>query len=635
MGAFNAHKISYSLYDDSLAAINFWMDKNNSIADKRAFSDKLLQAQTDGTTEFPLIHSFHYTDVDITDHQLTVHISVVDDLGHAALLKPRYTFPNVNLPQLIETDPAFVQALAFMVLQQGIVPLSMMSCNRSNTLEEQISNSAVISLFDAPGDSYAERAVKLATAQMFHEHLYSGCFLQKVLAFFAWNDRMSMTRLSSKHAMTSMHFDTLNPGYIMEAPVDYTYDVAPGSELVDLANLKALTSFSWGKESLLSAQILERICPEVCYGIVKHDYALEGAEPSKAYQADYDVFRKGTRYEDAKFVSSGNGYLTLIYNLVPMLPGVSHAMHHMYGMCHLINAWNDADAIFLGDELERNFRNALYTQNLAGSPATSTVYGYDQAVQLLKKMDIKFQAPGHYLDDIVGENGEVLFAHAGYDFGFDFHQSEHMHKMLNGVIRRFHPTKLIGSPVYNYSEIAIQFLLNSIDKQAFSYQASCWYASEAVTAGGSKWCNSCEKCHRLAWVMKAMDIDHESFGLKYVDPFTYLKPEEISGNKVFAITADRHSQGFAFNTCDAAVKFMLLRTVCEDDLSNGWTRIPAHLNYDPQQWLHDIREHLILPTESASNVVEVGPEQRDLMDDHLAAFNQLVTRYLTDRKSVV
>lgn len=623
--ALHSHLTSENFYANNLALIKNMQssEPGGEGSKKHRFAMSLLERQYGSLNEFPLLSNVHLNEARLNGKDLTLKITLCDTEHRAKQIETRYSFA-VDLAEHVLDKPGFAETLATLIGMNLAIPLSMLRLSGNDTFLSILQHESVLDMDSFVG-SLSPAEVRLCSV-IKHQFTHNQALL-KAMAFVAWNDRMKVYRVVQEWEGSRHLARQINPRYVMEFPgAGNGFD----TRQPDLAENRALVSFSWGKESLLSAKIAEELCPNVVYGSIQHDYNFaESVDRKGNYQESYDAYRTGTRYENATFINTRIGLLEVIFQTLPALYRVTHAVHHIYALAHMLSAWNDADVILLGDEMERTYSNPLF--RLVKTPEREIK---DNQGLIHTLDDLKLLHPDE--DAVAGadvnrfDKGQVVkvagysYRVDGYDHDFDFHQSLHIQVLVNSALAGF-TRKRMSSVVYNYPEITIQYVLASIDPELFSYQASCWFTSLE-----HRWCGECAKCVRLAWIMKALGLDHEAIGLKYKDPLAFFTAKHINGNTLFAVDADPYpaSGQPAGPVCDAAVKFMILRCLCDGNLQQGRS-LPSELKYDPEQWLIDIEQNLLERDFSAIHVSN-PPAQDALVAPHLEKFYALIREHLSE-----
>lgn len=473
------------------------------------------------------ISAIHFRENGPQHTKLDVTIDFTFAGGQSSSTVADYLFeiPLAEFQRRLFSDIKFANLVALLVMFNFEAPLSVMQDFRQfldnyGPLDKLTSNKITSDI------ALTEDAASHFLEQLFEVMHESG----QTIAYFAWNDRMTMYR-NAVHKQGQLRFAAdLNPMCICHLPE--TYSAGMATTMAGFEKKRALASLSWGKESLLTITLAEELHgrDKMKLGLIQH--MLDG---DQGYQDAYETYLPGSPLEGMPLSRTKIGYLKLLHSMTPSLLGPTHGLHHIYALAHLINNYDDVDVVYMGDEAERTIANRLYRSKIS-----DFIYTQD---------DIDAQRYPELRDPA------SQFQHVGFDHTFDFHQSQYMADCLNGLMRRLNLDKTISSLIYPISEMQIQYLLYKLNPKLFQFQVSCWFADHPEKSpNGSKWCNSCYKCARLAWMMRSLGLDHKAlFGIDYHNPEDILEPTDNEG-KIFAVDADLGTEARAI--VDVGVNFM-------------------------------------------------------------------------------
>ncbi|EHM1384056.1 hypothetical protein KFS98_003543 [Salmonella enterica] len=426
-----------------------------------------------------------------------------------------------NKLNLFNTDADFANTVVFALLHGLTVPMSIYSGTGDwnivvyNVVQKAIENHSI--------DPVWHNALAAQNPKELGNHL----------AYYAWSDRFNMYRNLSTGGSDYLPFvedlkKVFNPYCYVRKPANVAAYARTSDHTVPDAlpqGTDALVSLSWGKESLLSVTLAQKIygAENIRFGVIKHDLG------DYKYQDSYDKFIAGSPLDGATNTAVAINYLKLLQDLIPTVSSCgrfcapTNALHHIYALAHMLNNWETTSVIFMGDEAERTVDN-LVLQHLddIGVPYTPVV----------SKTEI--------------ENSQTenlgSYRTIGVEHTFDFHQSEHMAQALNYYLRKvLGVDKRLSSMVYTVNELQIQYLLAKLNPALFEYQVSCWFADDPAKHGGSKWCCSCKKCWRLFHLMRCLGLEPEKRGLTTNISMSDIKeqlPQMLTGGKIFAVDSE-------------------------------------------------------------------------------------------------
>lgn len=432
-----------------------------------------------------------------------------------------------NQIDLFETNSGFARTVVFALLHGLVVPLSIFSRRENWADYTHKVLHETLDKFNAGDMQQDSEQWKYALGkQDFME-------LSDHLAYYAWSDRFNMYRNLSTGGSEYLPFvedlkAVFNPYCYVRKPAPVAEYARSSDHTVPeqlIEGSDALVSLSWGKESLLSVTLAQKIYGKdnVRFGVIQHD--LGGYK----YQDSYDKFIAGSPLDGATNTAVAINYLGLLQNLIPTVVmsgrfcAPTNALHHIYALAHMLNNWNTTSVVFMGDEAERTVDNIV--------------------MQHLDDIGVPF-TPVVSLTEL--ENSRVENIHTyraiGVEHTFDFHQSEHMAQALNYYLRVILGVgKRLSSMVYTVNELQIQYLLAELNPELFDYQVSCWFADDPAKHGGSKWCCSCKKCWRLFHMMRCLGLNPEKRGLTTnisMKQIAEQLPQMLTGGKIFAVDSE-------------------------------------------------------------------------------------------------
>lgn len=428
---------------------------------------------------------------------------------------------------LFEEDIGFAKTVVFSLLHGLTVPLSIYS--GKDDWASYINNLLLLTLnklqegnFEIDSDQW-----RYAYSQQNFEELSNH------LAYYAWSDRFNMYRNLSTGGSDYLPFvedlkKVFNPYCYVRKPANVAAYARTSDHTVPDTlpqGTDALVSLSWGKESLLSVTLAQKVygAENIRFGVIKHDLG------DYKYQDSYDKFIAGSPLDGATNTAVAINYLKLLQDLIPTVTGCgrfcapTNALHHIYALAHMLNNWETTSIVFMGDEAERTVDN-LVMQHLDDIGVRHT--------PVVSKTEIE-----NSRTENLGSYRTI-----GVEHTFDFHQSEHMAQALNYYLRKvLGVDKRLSSMVYTVNELQIQYLLANLNPELFEYQVSCWFADDPSKHGGSKWCCSCKKCWRLFHLMRCLGLKPEERGLTTNISMRDIEdqlPQMLTGGKIFAVDSE-------------------------------------------------------------------------------------------------
>ncbi|TPG60097.1 hypothetical protein [Ewingella americana] len=437
-----------------------------------------------------------------------------------------------NKVNLFETNKGFAKTVVFALLHGLVVPLSIFSAKHDwdqytfsilQNMRDAATKYREVEGFTLDNNAWIDAIVSQDHRELAHH-----------LAYYAWSDRFNMYRnLSTGGSEYLPHVEDLkavfNPYcYVRKPAAVAAYARSADHTVPDTLpeGTDALVSLSWGKESLLSVTLAQKVygVENIRFGVIKHDLG------EYKYQDSYDKFITGSPLDGAQHTAVAINYLKLLQDLIPTICGCgrfcapTNALHHIYALAHMLNNWETTSVVFMGDEAERTVDNLVMKHiDDIGRPYTPVV----------SKTEVE-----HSQVENLGTYQAI-----GVEHTFDFHQSEHMAQALNYYLRTvLGVDKRLSSMVYTVNELQIQFLLAKLNPALFDYQVSCWFADDPEKHGGSKWCCSCKKCWRLFHLMRCLGLEPEKRGLTTNISMAQIKeqlPQMLAGGKIFAVDSEQ------------------------------------------------------------------------------------------------
>ena len=208
---------------------------------------------------------------------------------------------------------------------------------------------------------------------------------------------------------------------------------------------RPLVSMSYGKESLLTAALLE--ASDINYSIGVIDYTETRTIQDPRLAGFMEAYRGLTRkylYEHPRVQASVVKTNTFKENNTKIDLELLQFHQQLYACLHFLNT--GVDTVLFGDEWERSLSEEMLI------------------------------------------NDQKLAVHT-----FDFSQSTQMHALWNRMMAALEIPLQIGSVLHNICEPQVQALAAKLIPNFDDIQTSCWFSKPE-----KPWCGHCSKCQRIA-----------------------------------------------------------------------------------------------------------------------------------------